>query len=68
MFLNTQLLELDKFGASGLQVEPASRLVGDTLLAGTHDKWHEGGRLDLMDKNHLIMAHLINIYITAASN
>lgn len=47
VFLNTQLLELDKFGASGLQVEPASGFVGDALLAGTHDERHEGGRLDL---------------------
>lgn len=51
MFLNAQLLELDKFGTSGLQVESTSRLVGDTLLAGTHDEWHEGGRLDLMEAN-----------------
>lgn len=49
MFLNTQLLELDEFGASGLQVESTSRFVGDTLLAGTHDEGHEGGRLDLRD-------------------
>lgn len=54
MFLNTQLLELDKFGASGLQVESTSRFVGDTLLAGTHDEGHEGGRLDLKDKNTLL--------------
>lgn len=53
MFLNTQLLELDKFGASGLQVESTSRFVGDTLLAGTHHEGHEGGRLDLKDKKNL---------------
>jgi len=47
VFLDAQLLELDKFGASGLQVESSSRLVGDTFLAGTHDERHEGGRLDL---------------------
>lgn len=51
MLLNAQLLELDKFGTSGLQVESTSGFVGDTLLAGTHDEWHEGGRLDLMDTN-----------------
>lgn len=51
MLLNAQLLELDKFGSSGLQVESTSRFVGDTLLAGTHDERHEGGRLDLMDTN-----------------
>lgn len=50
MFLNTQLLEFDKFGASGLQIETTSRFVGHTLLAGTHDEGHEGGRLDLKDK------------------
>lgn len=50
MFLNTQLLEFDKFGASGLQVESTSRFVGNTLLAGAHDEGHEGGRLDLKDK------------------
>lgn len=50
MFLNTQLLEFDKFGASGLQVETPSRFVGDTLLAGTHDEGHERGRLDLKDE------------------
>lgn len=50
MFLNTQLLELDKLGASGLQVESASGFVSDALLAGTHDEGHEGGRLDLKDK------------------
>lgn len=49
MLLNAQVLELDKFGTSGLQVESTSRFVGDTLLAGTHDERHEGGRLDLMD-------------------
>lgn len=47
MFLDAQLLELDKLGASGLQIEPPSGLVGDALLAGTHDEGHEGGRLDL---------------------
>lgn len=47
VFLDAQLLELHKLGASGLQVESASRLVGDALLAGTHDEGHEGGRLDL---------------------
>lgn len=51
VLLNAQLLELDKFGTSGLQIESTSRFVGDTLLAGTHDEWHEGGRLDLMDTN-----------------
>jgi len=51
MFLDTKLLELDEFGASGLQVESTSRFVGDALLAGTHDERHEGGRLDLKDKN-----------------
>lgn len=50
MFLNTQLLELDKFGAPGLQVESTSRFIGDTLLAGTHYEGHEGGRLDLRAK------------------
>lgn len=50
MFLNTQLLEFDKFGASGLQVEATSRFVGDALLAGTHDEGHEGGRLNLKDR------------------
>lgn len=49
MLLNTQFLEFDEFGASGLQVKPTSRLVGDALLAGTHDEGHEGGRLDLMN-------------------
>lgn len=47
VFLNTQLLELDELGASGLQVESPSGLVGDALLAGTHDEGHEGGGLDL---------------------
>lgn len=47
MLLNAQLLELDKFGPSGLQVESTSRFVGDALLAGTHDERHKGGRLDL---------------------
>lgn len=47
VFLDAQLLELDKLGASGLQVESPSRLVGDALLAGTHDEGHEGGGLDL---------------------
>lgn len=47
MLLNTQLLEFDKFRASGLQIESASGFVGDALLAGTHDERHEGGRLDL---------------------
>lgn len=47
MFLNTQLLEFHKLRASGLQIEPASGFVGDTLLAGAHDERHEGGRLDL---------------------
>lgn len=50
MFLNTQLLEFDKLGASGLQVEATSGFVGDALLAGTHDDGHEGGRLDLKDR------------------
>lgn len=50
VFLNTQLLKLDKLGASGLQVESPSGLVGDALLAGTHDEGHEGGRLDLWDE------------------
>lgn len=50
VFLNTQLLELDKLGASGLQVESPSGLVGDALLAGTHDEGHEGGGLDLWDE------------------
>lgn len=50
MFLNTQLLELDKFGASGLQVESTSRFVGDTLLAWTHYERHEGRRLDLREE------------------
>lgn len=54
MFLNTQLLELDKFGASGLQVESASRFVSNALLAGTHDEGHEGGRLDLKEKETTI--------------
>ena len=49
MFLNTQILEFDEFGASGLQVEATSRFVGDALLAGTHDEGHEGRRLDLKD-------------------
>lgn len=52
VLLNAQLLEFDKFGTSGLQVESTSRFVGDALLAGTHDEWHEGGRLDLMDTNN----------------
>lgn len=47
VFLDTQLLELHKLGASGLQVESPSGLVGDALLAGTHDEGHEGGGLDL---------------------
>lgn len=51
MLLNAQLLELDKFGPSGLQVESTSRFVGNTLLAGAHDERHEGGRLDLWDTN-----------------
>lgn len=50
VFLNAQLLELDKLGASGLQVESPSGLVGDALLAGTHDEGHEGGGLDLWDE------------------
>lgn len=50
MFLNTQFLELDEFGASRLQVESPSRFVSDTLLAGTHNKGHEGRRLDLKEK------------------
>lgn len=54
MFLNTQLLKLDKFGASGLQVESTSRFVGDALLAGTHDEGHEGRRLDLKDKKNIM--------------
>lgn len=37
VFLDAQLLKLDKLGAPGLQVEPPSGLVGDALLAGTHD-------------------------------
>lgn len=52
VLLNAQLLELDKFGTSGLQVESTSRFVGDALLAGTHDERHEGGRLDLRDTNN----------------
>lgn len=51
MLLNAQLLELYKFGPSGLQVESTSRFVGYTLLAGAHDQRHEGGRLDLWDTN-----------------
>lgn len=51
MLLNAQLLELDKFGPSGLQVESTSRFVGHTLLAGAHDERHEGGRLDLWGTN-----------------
>lgn len=47
MFLDAQFLKLDKLGASGLQVESPSGLVGDALLAGTHDEGHEGRRLDL---------------------
>lgn len=47
VFLDAQLLELDKLGASGLQVESPTGLVGDALLAGTHDEGHEGGGLDL---------------------
>lgn len=47
MLLNAQLLEFDKFGPSGLQVESTSRFVGDALLAGTHDERHKGGGLDL---------------------
>lgn len=47
MFLDAQLLELDELGASGLQVESPTGLVGDALLAGTHDEGHEGGGLDL---------------------
>lgn len=53
MFLNTQLLEFDKFGASGLQVETTSRFVGGAVLAGTHDEGHEGGGLNLGDKTTL---------------
>lgn len=49
MLLNAQLLELDEFGPSGLQVESTSRFVGNTLLTGAHDERHEGGRLDLWD-------------------
>ena len=55
MFLNTELLEFDEFGASRLQVESTSRFVGDTLLTGTHDKRHEGGRLDLRNTGHVTM-------------
>lgn len=47
MLLNSQLLKLDKFGASGLQIEATSRFVGYTFLAGAHNKGHKGGRLDL---------------------
>lgn len=53
MFLNTQLLKFDKFGASGLQIETTSRFVGHTLLAGTHDEGHEGGRLNLRDNTRV---------------
>jgi len=50
VFLNTNLLELDKLGASGLQIEAAAGLVGDTLLAGAHDERHEGRGLDLEEE------------------
>lgn len=51
MLLDTKLLEFDKLGASGLQVESTPGLVGDALLAGTHDERHEGRRLDLKGRD-----------------
>lgn len=47
MFLHFQLLEFDKLAASGLKVETSSRFVDSTVLAWTHDQWHEAGRGDL---------------------
>ena len=59
MFLDTNLLEFHKLGASGLQVETTPGLVGDTLLTGTHDEGHEGGRLDLKEEGgEDIMRHV----------
>lgn len=60
MFLNTQLLEFDKFGASGLQIETTPRFVGHTLLAGTHGEGHEGGRLDLKETAYGINVNLVS--------
>ena len=44
VLLNFDLLKLDELRSTGLQRQSTTGLVRHTILTGTHDQWHEGGR------------------------
>ena len=46
MFLDFDLLELDEFGASGLQMQTTSRFVDSAILTWAHHQRHKRSRID----------------------
>lgn len=64
MLLNSQLLELDELGATGLQIEAAPCLVDSAVLTWTHSKWHEGERVHLLNITKTVLRRKTKIWQT----